>query len=265
MPGRYSYSAESNPNSDKQSVSSGRRTPPYADRFTSSPANAGFVSGSQSLINTPPLAHTPPIAWRQHKVSQEMAASHEAEGKRQDVLDKDLLLAATQKIEAAARGHPGWSSVEATINDRKMKAPPPPQIPERFERTVPTGNANQENSAMFPTSRREAQLQYQARVSAQARQLTHYAPPENLLKLHEQVTAKSAARADAAARSQRSWKMLSGPSPSVASKTGTPWPHESHCNIYQEKPFSGTSMIGNGARLDACNLDLRFLDDESAY
>merc|ERR1719201_2532948 len=147
-----------------------------------------------------------------------MTAAYEAENKRPDVIDKDLLLAATQKIEAAAREHPGWSSVEATITDRKNLMKAPPQIPSKFDRNAPHSNAYYEHNAMYPSSRREAQLQYQARVSAQARKLTHYAPPENLLKLHEQVTAKSAARADAAARSQRSWKMVSGPSPSVAAK-----------------------------------------------
>ena len=37
--------------------------------------------------------------------------AHHMERERPDVVDKDLLLAATRKIEAAAREHPGWSAV----------------------------------------------------------------------------------------------------------------------------------------------------------
>jgi hypothetical protein len=265
VPGRYSYSADSINNSDKQSVSSGRRTPPFAERLAASSAEGGFVSGSQSLVNTPPLVHTPPIAWRQHKatVPHEMTAAHEAD-KNPDVVDHDLLMAATKRIEAAAREHPGWSSVEATIHDRKMKAAR--DVPERFDRNAPTGNAHHEqHNVSYPMSRREAQLQYQARVQAQARQLTHYAPPENLLKLHELVAAKSAARAEAAGRTKGPGKSTSGPPPNAVARTGsTSW--GGHYNSYSEKPVTGVSMSGNGARLDGWNnLDLRFLDDESAY
>jgi hypothetical protein len=262
----YQYSPESITSAEQQSVSSGRRTPPFADRWLNNAGDNGFVSGSQSLVNTPPLAQTPPIAWRQHKaaVPHEMTAAYEADSRRPDVVDKDLLIAATRKIEAAAREHPGWSSVEATIADRKMKEPK--YYPDRMHWNENTGSGNASHEHMYPSSRREAQLQYQARASAQARQLTHYAPPENLLKLHEQVAAKSAARANAVGRSQGFEKMKPvgrPPATVVAKKSSTQW--DGHFNGYSEKPSNNMSMMGNGTRFEGCGLDLRFLDDESTY
>jgi hypothetical protein len=192
------------------------------------------------------------------KVAQEMAAAHEAENKRPDVVDKDLLMAATLKIEATAREHPGWSSVEATIADRKMRGQK--EIPAKFDRNETPAKAPQERSARWYAS--EAEMHYEARVCAQARPLTHYAPPENLLKLHEQVTAKAAAHAGSSGRAHRfgSRKLPSGPSSTISSYS---W--DSHYNGFSEKPANNRSRMDNGARFDGHNLDLRFLDDEPPY
>merc|ERR1719191_1337726 len=141
-----------------------------------------------------------------------MTAAHEAESTRPDVIDQDMLIAATKKIEAAAREHPGWSSVEATIADRKLKAPK-----DATDKVSRNGNASHEH--MYPSSRREAELQYHARASAQARQLTHYAPPENLVKLHEQVTARS--RGAAAGRGYRSDNPTLGRSSNVVANAAS--------------------------------------------
>ena len=110
MPSHNSGSAESNASSEQQSVSSGRRTPPFADRLIPYPVDSDFVSGTQSMVNTPPLHHTPPITWRQNKANITKDVTKEMESEQPDVVDQDLLLAATRKIEAAAREHPGWSS-----------------------------------------------------------------------------------------------------------------------------------------------------------
>ena len=111
---------------------------------------------------------------------------------------------------------------------------------------------------VFPLARREAQLQYQARASAQARQPTHHRPPENLLKLHEQVLAKSFARPDDARRAHGSGKTTFGPSPVVGAKEGSHWD-----NNFNDHPTRRTSnaLMGNGGRFEGGNLDLRFLDD----
>ena len=113
------------------------------------------------------------------------------ERERPDVVDKDLLLAATRKIEAAAREHPGWSAVAERMDSQK-------HVPDKVDRNESSGYALQDD--VFRLACAEAQLKgpYQARVSAQARKPTHYAPPENLLLLHEQLLANSFARADAA-------------------------------------------------------------------
>jgi hypothetical protein len=216
------------------------------------PVDNDFVSGTQSMVNTPPLHHTPPITWRQNKANITKDVTKEMESEQPDVVDQDLLLAATRKIEAAAREHPGWSSVEATLADRfKTQVAPP-----RVDRNERGGYALQEN--MFPMARQEAHLQYQARASAQARQPTHYAPPDNLLKLHEQVLAKSAARAGPARRAHGSGKTTFGPSPVVGAKEGSHWD-----NNFNDHPTRRTSnaLMGNGGRFEGGNLDLRFLDD----
>jgi hypothetical protein len=211
-----------------------------------------FVSGSQSLVSTPPLHYTPPIGWRQHpaKVTQGITDAHHMERERPDVVDKDLLLAATRKIEAAAREHPGWSAVAEQMDSEK-------HVPDKVNRNESGGYLLQEN--VFPLARREAQLQYQARASAQARQPTHYRPPENLLKLHEQLLAKSFARPDDARRAHGSGKTTFGPSPVVGTKKGSHW--DSNSNGYPTGRTTNASM-GNGGRVDECNLDLGFLDDE---
>jgi hypothetical protein len=263
----YSYSTESIHSAEQQSVSSGRRTPPFAERLVNSSADPSFVSGSQSLVNTPPLTHTPPMAWRQHKatVAQGMTAAHEAESKRPEVTDQNLLIEATKKIEAAARKHPGWRSVEADMADRRAKAPSK-EVPEKFYRSENSGSVSHEH--MYPNSRREAEMQYHARAQAQARQLTHYAPPENLLKLHEQVTARAAARAQAAGRAPppRSSKPTSvrAPRSDFVAKTGGNQYH-GYVNGYSASHTDNNQMAGNGTRFEDCSLDLRFLDDESSY
>ena len=126
-------------------------------------------------------------------------------------------------------------------------------VPDKVNRHESGGYLLQEN--VFPLARREAQLQYQACASAQARQPTHYAPPGNLLKLHEQVLAKSAARAEAARRAHGSGKTTLGPSPVVGAKEGS---HED--NHFNSHPTArtGNALKGNGERFEGGNLDLRF-------
>ena len=51
VPSHYSCSVETNAKLEQQSVSSGRRTPPSADRLFSNSGDGDFVSGSQSSVN----------------------------------------------------------------------------------------------------------------------------------------------------------------------------------------------------------------------
>ena len=131
VPSHYSCSVETNAKLEQQSVSSGRRTPTSADRLISNSGDGDFVSGSQSSVNTPPLHYMPPIAsrgrwaakgdgrWAKLKFTQGMTDAHHMESEQPEVVDNDLLLAATRKIEAAAREHPGWSAVAERKDSQK--------------------------------------------------------------------------------------------------------------------------------------------------